>query len=419
MDACNELGLMTMNCIPGWQFFGDSVFLENSYRDCRDLIRRDRNHASVVFWELSLNESAMTDEYMKMVNKILDEELPFDDAYSAGWIDHPAYDLFIPARQHGQPPDYWNNYKAGERPVFIAEYGDWEYYAQNAGFNQTRFAGLKEEERTSRQLREFGERRLLQQALNFQEAKNSNKKGTGTIGDANWLMSDYNRGYSPDLEASGITSIFRIPKFAYWFYQSQQSPEILPVSDIQSGSMVKIAGYHLETSPSRVKIYSNCEKVELFVNGQSVSEQSPRRDAFSSHLNYPPVIFDLEKFTPGILQAKGWIDGKIVAGDVVQTPGAPGFLRLEADLSGIPVNPEYPDVLFVYALVEDSNGTLVPDARHNVQFTLEGNGRLIGDNPVMARAGIATILLSTNGFEQPFKIKAVSDGLESDELILK
>ncbi len=90
MDACDELGLMVMNCIPGWQFFGDSTFVENALQDSRDLIRRDRNHPCVIFWELSLNESAMTEDFMENVNKILDEELPFDDAYSAGWIDHES-----------------------------------------------------------------------------------------------------------------------------------------------------------------------------------------------------------------------------------------------------------------------------------------------------------------------------------------
>jgi beta-galactosidase len=100
MDACDALGLLVMDCIPGWQFFGDSVFVEDSFQNCRDMIRRDRNHPCVAFWELSLNESEMTNEYMKTANKILDEELPFGDSYSAGWIDHPAYDLFIPARQH-------------------------------------------------------------------------------------------------------------------------------------------------------------------------------------------------------------------------------------------------------------------------------------------------------------------------------
>lgn len=419
MDACDELGLMTMNCIPGWQFFGDSVFVKNSYQDCRDLIRRDRNHPSVIFWELSLNESQMTDAYMEKVNEILDEELPFNDIYSAGWIDHPSYDLFIPARQHAKPPGYWNFYKDGNRKVFIAEYGDWEYYAQNAGFNQTAFADLQKDERTSRQLREYGEVRLLQQSLNFREAKNSNRKGTGTIGDANWLMFDYNRGYSPDLEASGISSIFRIPKFTYWFYKSQQPPEVLEIGNIESGPMVKIATWWTEGSPTDITVFSNCEEVNLFLNGKSLGRQAPAADQYSDHLRYPPFIFNVEDYEPGTLRAIGFINGEEVADDEVKTSRKPAAIQLEADLSGVPINPDHRDVIFIYARITDKDGTLVTDADTKVSFSLNGNARLIGDNPAPAKAGIATILLETHGLSTPLEIHASAQKLKEAGIVIR
>ncbi len=414
LDACDELGILVMNAIPGWQYFGDSVFIQNSYQDIRDMVRRDRNHPSVVFWEVSLNESAMTDEYMNRANEILKEELPFTDTYSAGWMDHESYDLFIPARQHGKAPDYWNNYRTQERLLFIAEYGDWEYYAHNAGFNQAAYEGLKEDERTSRQLRAHGAQRLLQQALNFQEAANSNRKGSNTIGDANWLMFDYNRGYADDLEASGIGDIFRIPKFAYYFYQSQRSPADTLALTGNTDPMVKIASYWTESSNPLVTIYSNCEEVALSLNGELIDRKMTKADSYSDQLDFPPFQFDLAAFQKGELKAIGYINGKAVAQNTVRTAGRASQLELAIDLSGMPLSEKEQDLVFVYASVLDEQGTLVNTSDAEITFSTNA-GVFIGQNPIMAEAGIASILLKVNGTAKKIQIKATSDGLKSSQ----
>lgn len=415
LEACDELGLLVMNAIPGWQYYEEGEFVENAIQDTRDLARRDRNHPSVVFWENSLNESGMTDEFIVRINEVLKAELPYEDTYTAGWIDHPSYDLFIPARQHAQPPQYWSGYNKPGRPILIAEYGDWEYYAQNAGFNQKEFSDLREEERSSRQLRSAGERGMLQQALNFQEAFNSNLKGRQTVGQANWLMFDYNRGYADDLEASGISDIFRIPKFSYYFYKSQKEPEF-------SQPMVFIASFWTPRSTTNIRVFSNTEEVALYLNDQLVERKKPELNEISEELPYPPFIFELGEFKEGTLRAVGYIKGKEVATQSVRTPGPPVKIELSVDISGKKPAATAPDMVFVYAMIVDENGTVVPTANTRISFEIEGapeDAKIIGGNIMNAEAGIATILLRTESLDQPILIRATSEGLEENTLIIR
>ena len=419
LDACDELGLIVMNSLPGWQFMGDSTFQVNVKQNLRDMVRRDRNRTCVLFWENSLNETWMEKPFMAELNQILDEEFPFY-SISASWIDDPSYDLFIPARQHGKAPDYWNHYQNGAKHILIAEYGDWEYYAQNAGFQQKSFSDLKEEERTSRQLRSDGEKRLLQQATNFQEASNSNRKGATTIGEANWLMFDYNRGYSPDLESSGIADIFRIPKFSYDFYKSQVSPKnVVRDPRLASANNIEIASYWTPDSPLDVTVFSNAEEVKLYLNDSLIGRQTPTVNELSNHLSQAPFIFHIDAFEAGTLMAVAFIDGKEVGLDRVSTATNPDGMDIEVDFAGIPIATDHMDVFFARVKILDHE-SLVSTAQNEVTFEIiKGkNVELIGENPVKAEAGIASILVRTTSFHDEIHIQATSPGLGTHVFIL-
>jgi beta-galactosidase len=420
LDACDELGLIVMNSLPGWQFMGDSTFQANVKQNLRDMVRRDRNRTCVLFWENSLNETWMEKPFMAELNQILDQEFPFY-SISASWIDDASYDLFIPARQHGKAPDYWNHYRNGAKHILIAEYGDWEYYAQNAGFQQKSFSDLKEEERTSRQLRSDGEKRLLQQTTNFQEASNSNRKGATTIGEANWLMFDYNRGYSPDLESSGIADIFRIPKFSYDFYKSQISPrDFSRDSRLAPPNNIEIASYWSPDSPLDVTVFSNAEEVKLYLNDSLIGRQTPTVNELSDHLSQAPFVFHVDAFEAGTLMAVAFDDGKEVGLDRVSTATNPDGMDMEVDFMGIPIASDHMDVFFARVKILDHE-SLVSTAQNEVTFEIiKGkNVELIGENPVKAEAGIASILVRTTSFHDEIHIQATSPNLGTLIYIIK
>ena len=393
LDACDELGIMVLNPIPGSQFIGGAAFEERSYQTMRDLIRRDRNHPCVIAWELSLNETWWTDpNYTPTAMSIGHSEYPGNQCYIAGWKDggmwgEPAlYDIFIATPSAGA-----RTYD-GPLPLIVSEHGHWEY------------GGLSS---TSDVHRGDGEAAMLQQAWNHQESHNLNRSLSNMCGDGVWVGMDYMT------YPSGIMDKFRLPKFSYYFWQSQRDPNIV-IPGLNSGSMVFIGNYWTVSSPTTVKVFSNCEQVKLYINDVPVATRNPDNDANSTNLLHPPFTFSGVTWASGELKAEGYIGGQVVATHVVKTPGAAASLDIRFDMSHVPPEANG-DIIFVQVCVLDSNGTIVPDANNTITLAISsGPAYIVGPDQINAEAGIATFLIRTTNQSGEINISSTASGLIGD-----
>jgi len=394
LDSCDELGIMVLNPIPGCQFIGGTVFEERSYQTMKDLIRRDRNHPCVIAWELSLNETWWTDpNYTPTAMSIGHSEYPGNQCYIAGWKDggmwgEPAlYDIFIATPVAGA-----RTYN-GPLPLIVSEHGHWEYGGVGS---------------TSDVHRRDGEAAMLQQAWNHQESHNLNRGLPNMCGDGVWVGMDYMAW------PSGVMDKFRLPKFSYYFWQSQRDPNLI-IPGINSGPMVYMANYWTSASPADVKVFSNCDQVKLYINGVSQGIRNPdANDANhpTANILHPPFTFTGLTWQAGELKAEGYINGQLAATHIVKTPGTAASLNISFDLSELAVGG---DITFVYVSVLDANGTVVPNASNPISLNIiSGPAALVSPNQVQAEAGIATFLLRSTTESGLITVQATASGLTSD-----
>ncbi len=407
LDACDELGIVVMNSIPGWQFLGGDKFQAACETNTRELIRRDRNHPCVVLWELSLNETTMDDAFMARLHRAGHEEYPGDQFFSCGWQDR--YDVYIHSRQHGEI-HRWQN---GDKALVVAEYGDWEFFASNHGFDQKTGAGLYDQWSHGRKRRQDGERGLRQQVLNHIIALNDTL-GSPAVLDGQWSMFDYARGYDPNRAACGLRDIFRLPKFSFHFYRSQRDPSEQGAG-WSGGPVVFIASHWTPSSNLRVFVFSNCEEVELQLNGKTVDRQRPARAWTTQYLPHPPFVFDLPGFTAGELTAVGYLAGKSAATHRIATPKAPTKLSLEIAEDGIFAPAGAPDVVIAHARLLDASNQLCVTESQPVEFSIQGDAEIIGPTSIAAEAGVASIVVRINRSSLSFTLRATAAGRPTQE----
>lgn len=425
LDACDELGILVLDCIPGWQFFNYSpTFEKNVMNDIRQMIRRDRNHSCIVLWEVSLNETYPSTDFRCKQNEVAKSEfLGSENFYTSG-------DSYFTKSCWDVPYDDWsgdfgarNNVTLPQNAYLIREYGDGEFGVATS---------------TSRQLRGNGESGLLQQAWNHQWEYNKNRTFyPRCIGSLIWAFYDGINANTEGIEAWGMADLFRIPKFSYYFFQSQRSPVVNSKAVYPTGPMVYIANYWTERkSPCKVIVYSNSDEVALYVNNQLIAKQKPDSKPDSTYkdepgedgtfdggnansLQHPPFTFFNVPYKKGTLKAVGFLNGKEVVANSVTTPENPSHIALEANYAGKAFKADGGDVIFVYAKIVDNKNNLCVEAASHITMQTEGDAKLVSPVSINAEAGIATFMIQAGTHKGKIKLKAVADNLKTGELILE
>lgn len=84
-DACDEFGVLTTSANPGWHFFNfkNELFEKRLYEDTRNLVRKNRNHCSIIMWETALNETPQQPgNVMHNMHLAAHEEYPYPGFYT-------------------------------------------------------------------------------------------------------------------------------------------------------------------------------------------------------------------------------------------------------------------------------------------------------------------------------------------------
>ena len=406
MDACDELGLFVIVPTPGWQFWNkDPKWAEMVHQNTREIIRRDRNHCSVLMWEPILNETRYPQDFALKALAVTREEYPYPgrpvavaDMNSAGVKDN--YDVIY---------DWADNIVKGttniDKCIFTREWGEYvdDWYAHNA---------------INRAARGWGERPMLTAALSLANTYGMMFHGQRQfIGGCLWHPFDHQRGYHPDAYLGGIYDAFRQKKYAFETFRSQIKPS-------QSSPMVFVAHEMTPFSDPDVVVFSNCDSVRLTAyDGAKVETLPVVHDA--AGIPNAPVVFkgfwdfwdargysyNKRNWEKVSFVAEGIINGQVVCTEKKMPSRRSTKIRLYADEMGKPLVADGNDFIVVVAEITDDNGNVRRLAREHVTFTVEGEGSIIDDgqieaNPRAVEWGSAPILVRST--HQAGKIRIIA-----------
>jgi beta-galactosidase len=429
LDACDRLGILVMD---ENRHLGDTYEAKTpsgttatELVDLSAQIQRDRNHPSVVMWSTCNEEDLQgTPEggalagAMKRRIDLLDGSRPVTSAMFDGYGNAGGITFNEDIQGINYHPEAYESFhqKFPKMPLFASEtaseVGTRGIYATET-WDNGRFTGDKAKGYVSA----WGTNAPFW-GQTAENAWRPQAEHEFVMGGFVWTGFDY-RGEPTPFDWPCINSHFGImdtcgfPKDSYYYYQSWWTDK--PVLHVFPHW--NWAGK--EGQAINVWVYSNCDDVELFLNGESLGKKTmPRNQHLEWKVNY----------APGVLSARGSYQGEPVTTEV-QTTGEPVGVVLEPDRSELTADGT--DVSVVTVKIVDSNGRVVPTAGNLVRFSVTGSGKILGvgngdpschepDKASRRSAfnGLCQVLIQTLRTPGTIYLQAESDGLKSAAVVL-
>jgi beta-galactosidase len=370
LDACDRLGMLVM---AENRHLGDSPEILG---ELDSLVRRDRNHPSIVLWSISNEEKeqgsklgAKQGRAMMRLIRRLDDTRPVTAAMNNG-IGHGLTGV-LDVQGFNYHPDTYDpvHRKFPRMPLISTEIA--AAVSTRGAYDRQKFTVPKDT------FIYQGNAALCQVAaydLNAPDWAETAELAWQEIAKRPWMAGgfvwsgfDY-RGEPTPFAWPAVTSQYAImdvcgfPKDSYYYYQScwrdQPILHVLPHWNWPGKEGQEI----------NVWCYSNCKEVELFLNGQSLGKKKMPQ---FSHLEWNV------KYAPGALTATGYDDeDRVIAQTKVETTGEPADIVLDPDRTTIAADGG--DISLVTVRIVDAQGRTVPMAANEVTFNVSGAGQLIG-----------------------------------------
>jgi beta-galactosidase len=391
LDACDELGLMVWQEVPGWGYLGDDAWKELLVRDVKDMIVRDRNRPSIVIWGTRANESANDVELYnktKALAKSLDDSRPTSGSMTGGsrknWKTEWHEDVFAYDDYHSGP----DGTVGIDDPIPGFPYMLAEAVGQ---FNYTRGRIFDSYYRRSGDI-------LAQQkqALRHAQAHNKAAANPRICGVVAWCGFEYGslvNSYK-NVKYPGVADIFRVPKLGASFYQAQGDPKIRTI--IQPNFYWDFGPQTTRESLKNAAIFSNCERLEVFINGKRHATLKPD-SANYPHLKHPPFFMDLAVDGTGHpeLRVDGFVSNRLVVSRSFSSDPADDQFSAKAD--DLKLIGDGIDATRMVFEVTDKFGAPRALAGGEVTFEITGPGIIVGDNPFALEdsGGIGAIWIKT------------------------